>query len=69
MRKAASALDIDPYALATSGGEDYELLFTAPPDRKVDAVRIGEITESERIFVEMNRKERPFSPRGYQHWR
>jgi len=68
MRKAASALGIEPYALATSGGEDYELLFTAPRGRKVDAVVIGEITESERIFVDRNGTERPFSPEGYQHW-
>ncbi len=69
MKKIATALDLDPYALATSGGEDYELLFTVPPGRKVDAAWIGEVTESGRIFVDRNGNERPFPPAGYQHWR
>lgn len=68
MKRAAFALGMDPYELATSGGEDYELLFTAPPKRKVDAIWIGEITDSERIFVEKNGKKRPFSTEGYVHW-
>jgi thiamine monophosphate kinase len=68
IRKAASALGIEPYTLATSGGEDYELLFTAPPNRKVDAVWIGEITETDMTFIDKNGKERAFSPEGYQHW-
>jgi len=68
MQKAAGALGIDPYRLATSGGEDYELLFTASPKRKVDAVCIGEITESDRVFIDRNGREYPLSPEGYQHW-
>jgi thiamine-monophosphate kinase len=68
MRRAASALELEPYTLATSGGEDYELLFTAPRGRKVDAILIGEVTESDRIFVKRNGKEVQFSPEGYQHW-
>lgn len=68
MRKAAAALGLDSDALATSGGEDYELLFTAPSNRKVDAVLIGEVTESERVFVGRNGEKRPLSPEGYRHW-
>jgi thiamine-monophosphate kinase len=68
MKKASGVLGIDPYRLATSGGEDYELLFTAAPGRKVDAVCIGEITESERVFVDKDGRERPLTPEGYQHW-
>ncbi len=69
MKKAATALGIEPYALATAGGEDYELLFTAPPRRRVDGVMIGEITGSGRIFVDRKGNERPFSAEGYRHWR
>lgn len=69
MKKAASFLGREPDVLATSGGEDYELLFTAPPRRRVKAACIGEITDSERIVVERDGTERPFSPEGYQHWR
>jgi thiamine-monophosphate kinase len=68
MKKAASFLGREPDVLATSGGEDYELLFTAPPRRRVNAACIGEITDSERVIVERDGSERPFSPEGYQHW-
>lgn len=68
MKKAAAFLGKEPEALATSGGEDYELLFTAPPRRRVNAVCIGEVTDSERVIVKEDGSERPFSPDGYQHW-
>lgn len=68
MKKASASLGMDPYRLAASGGEDYELLFTAPKNRKVDAVCIGEITESARVLVDVDNKERPLLPEGYQHW-
>jgi len=68
MKKAASFLGRKADVLATSGGEDYELLFTAPPRRRVNTVCIGEITDSERVIVERDGSERSFSPEGYQHW-
>jgi thiamine-monophosphate kinase len=68
LKKASKALGIDPYRLATRGGEDYELLFTAPSRRRVAATCIGEITGSGRVFVGNDGKERPFLPEGYQHW-
>jgi thiamine-monophosphate kinase len=41
------ALDLDPVQLALTGGEDYELLFAAPPSTKAAALgtKIGEIIE------------------------
>ncbi len=68
MRKAASFLKLDPIALATSGGEDYELLFTAPAKKKVDAYCIGEIIAEDRLVVGKDGTERPFTAEGYQHW-
>ncbi|GAB4416412.1 MAG: thiamine-phosphate kinase [Thermodesulfovibrionales bacterium] len=67
MKRAASAMGLDHNRFATSGGEDYELLFTAPSSRRVNAFCIGEITTSERTVV-LNGEERPFSAEGYQHW-
>lgn len=32
--EVARAASIDPYELAATGGDDYELLFTVPPDRR-----------------------------------
>ena len=68
MRKAASCLGLSPLTLALSGGEDYELLFAAPPGKKVRALCIGDITESKRIIVDSAGNERPFSAEGYQHF-
>jgi thiamine monophosphate kinase len=68
MRKTASCLGLSPLTLAISGGEDYELLFTAPPKKKVRALCIGDITDSKRIIVDSAGKERSFSAEGYQHF-
>ena len=68
LKKAASSPGISPIKLALSGGEDYELLFTAPPEKKVKAIYIGEITKSERVIVDSSGKEKQFSAEGYQHF-
>jgi thiamine-monophosphate kinase len=39
-RAVARALGLDPLRWALSGGEDYELLFTAVPDRAADLARL-----------------------------
>lgn len=52
----------NPFALALSGGEDYELLFTAPPEREQElgnlftsfslpVTRIGEITSAKGLTI------------------
>ncbi len=70
MKKAAYFLNLEPELLATAGGEDYEILFTASPKRRVAGAHcIGEITDSERTVVERDGTKRSFSPEGYQHWR
>ena len=68
LTRACSVMNLDPYRLATTGGEDYELLFTAPKGEQVKAFCIGEITRRERIFVDVSGIERPLKPEGYQHW-
>jgi thiamine-monophosphate kinase len=68
LRKVASCLYISPMKLALSGGEDYELLFTAPDNKKIKAKCIGEIVKSERVIVDISGKEKQFSAEGYQHF-
>jgi thiamine-monophosphate kinase len=68
LHKAASRLNISPMKLALSGGEDYELLFTAPPNKKIKAKYIGEIVESKRVLVDSSGREKEFSAEGYQHF-
>lgn len=73
-KAAALFLGLDPLKVATSGGEDYELLFTAPLQsgytrRFRKAVCIGEITESKMLIVDKNGRQRPITPEGYQHFR
>jgi thiamine-monophosphate kinase len=68
LKRVASILGISALELALSGGEDYELLFTAPPGKRVNAIYIGDITESGRIIVDEKGKEKSFSAEGYQHF-
>jgi thiamine-monophosphate kinase len=68
MRRTARALGIEPHSLATGGGEDYELLFTAPPRRKIALPCIGEITLSGMVVEGPGKREHELRPEGYTHW-
>ena len=68
MRRAARALGIEPHRLATGGGEDYELLFTAPARRKIAFPCIGEITLSGMVVEGPGKRECELRPEGYTHW-
>lgn len=50
---ACRELELDPLELALTGGEDYELLFTAPRSTEADAVAtaIGTVTTGDDIHV------------------
>jgi len=71
-----SLLGLDAFQLATSGGEDYELLFAARDfpldiynsshDLKVSC--IGEITEGERALIDKEGKRSPLTAAGYEHF-
>ncbi len=66
---------------ALRGGEDYQLLFTCPPDRaaRLPAVfaraglevpsRIGEIIAGEEVILIIAQKEKNISGAGYEHFR
>lgn len=60
---------------ALHGGEDYELLFTAPGSRRVPAefeglplTRIGTIREGRRVTLLQEGRRRAFRPEGFQHF-
>jgi thiamine-monophosphate kinase len=62
---------------ALHGGDDYELLFTAPPRKHVPArivgvpiTLIGRITRGKRIvLVQEDGRRAPLEPRGWEHFR
>ncbi|MDH3624570.1 MAG: thiamine-phosphate kinase [Myxococcales bacterium] len=65
-----TALDLDPIELALTGGEDYELLFTAPPDTAgIPATSIGEIVGVREVRI-LDHEGRPveFDRPGYRHF-
>jgi len=68
MKKTASYLNVSYLSLALGGGEDYELLFTAPPRAKVDAVCIGDIVRSGIRVMDERGKTINVSMRGYEHF-
>src|SRR5581483_3593818 len=62
--------------LALHGGDDYELLFTAPASgrvpRKIAGISIspiGEIVRGRRIQILHGGKWQTLSPRGWEHFR
>jgi thiamine-monophosphate kinase len=70
-RALAAQIDEDPDELALSGGEDFELLFTAPLDAvPADlAVRIGVITEGEAVrALDADGAERRVRRPGHRHF-
>ncbi|TAN45941.1 MAG: thiamine-phosphate kinase [Nitrospirae bacterium] len=71
LKQACGALGLDALRFASSGGEDYELLFTAPADADMTgicATCIGEIIEKERIAVDASGREEELKAEGYQHF-
>src|SRR6476646_3189024 len=77
--EAAAAAGLDPMRLAVSGGEDYELLATLPPEALEDAcsrvaaageatiVAIGEVDEGEGVGIRLPGGER-LEAKGYDHF-
>ena len=71
--KPAREVDLD---LTLHGGEDYELLFTSPPDKRVPTqvagvalTQVGRITRTPRIFLrDAKGIAREFKPQGWEHF-
>jgi thiamine-monophosphate kinase len=68
LKKAAEYLKMDPLRFVLGGGEDYELLFTAPCGRKVDAFCIGEMTDSGMTVVDERGRAKSVAVKGYEHF-
>lgn len=65
---ACEYLGKDPFKTAVSGGEDYELLFTAPKGVRIKAQVIGEITRTGLELIDNKGGSRPIKPEGYRHF-
>lgn len=82
-REVAQKLKRDPLDFALYGGEDFELLFTTPPEKAQEAMdvlkkraktsvsRIGEITprRGRLQLISTDGKSVQLEPRGYEHFR
>ncbi len=64
---ASQYLGVSPDTLIT-GGEDYELLFTAPENSALDACCIGEIAKSGMKIIDEKGKAHKLEARGYRHF-
>ncbi len=69
LASTASRMGIDPVQMALKGGEDYVLLFTAPPGYRTKAHRIGEITKKGRYIIDGKGKKSAFKAEGYEHFK
>ena len=69
----------DPIADATTGGDDYELLFTVRPRTRsrlaaatrhggVPLTRIGVCTEDRAVVLRRESRDAPFPRGGYRHF-
>jgi thiamine-monophosphate kinase len=68
LKKAAKYLEMDPFRFVLGGGEDYELLFTAPRGSRVDAFCIGEMTDSGITVVDERGRAKNVKVKGYEHF-
>lgn len=76
----AEEYNLDPINLSLYGGEEYELVVTVKPELWDEAkksldrlgtplIDIGEVTEEEKIKVDINGSRRIIEKRGWEHFR
>lgn len=76
LAKAGKSKQKVPLEFALHGGEDYELLFTAPAKRKIPArlgnvpiTCIGRITREKKMFlIDKNGERKKLIPAGWEHF-
>ena len=78
--KFAERKNLDPVSLAFNGGEEYELVFTYPPEEEhrinvalqgvgCDLINIGVVSENEEIYYKKNKNLIPIKPGGWDHFK
>ena len=77
--QAAATLHLNPLNLALRGGEDYQLLFTSPPEHATalprlvrdqtggEIFRVGRITSGQGVTLQDNDRRKDISFQGYEH--
>ncbi len=81
VKTAAAHLGLDPLDLALKGGEDYQLLFTSPPEQApalfqafaqaglAPPLPLGEIILGSGVFLETAAGEKEITGQGFDHFR
>ena len=81
VRTVAAHLGLDPLDLALKGGEDYQLLFTSPPELApalfqafaqaglAPPLPLGEIIAGRGVFLETAAGEKEITGQGFDHFR
>ncbi len=77
--QAAATLHLNPLDLALRGGEDYQLLFTSPPEHATalpclvrdqtggEIFHVGRITAGQGVMLQDNDRRKNISFQGYEH--
>jgi thiamine-monophosphate kinase len=71
---------LDPVSLAFNGGEEYELVFTYPPEKRqvvqealkgvgCDLIEIGVVSHKEGIVMKQNDRLVPLEWGGWDHFK
>ena len=64
-------LGLDPYLLALGSGEEFELLFTLPPEKvgglDFECTVIGRVMEGEGVYYRRNGKLEEMPVLGWEH--